>query len=971
VKDFLSILEGKTTEFGNHYRKYLQIVKMNIAHLIQRLEENKKRDLVHIIHPAYDFASELRIITDTGSDLHDKVSLMGTFFALQFLHFNRQAIDLLRMDILSADADKTPVYKKFMRSVGNNFRMFTADFICELMNLFIDKNTCPDFVILGVGTKADQDDIDVGIVDDGTGDRKCLNRAIARITQEMVRFASSFHFHLSEHIGDNYYSATIAEYKKALAHGIKDYVIINEMLSAAPIVGSQHIFERFKNEVTDRYFYHAGGDNKYHEGYLRGIVGEVMSLLEKPVSSSYIHLKDDGLRLTKNIICALKTIHDIHAVNAWDIIDELKQKNARRYHEYCALERSLTFFEIFRYLYQQFVSQNEEIVLDDIALRHIRRIAYALGYTDIGQCHAEQHILVHYYEHIQNVRNLVPHLIDDIRAHFMNTSAFTHIFAPDHTGNIAEDFIAQFKFFLGTSFWDDIFDALNVPHTLKKFAADVDALSPARRRTMIRKYLDLLKYDTYTLLNLLVLLGSHKNSVNIFKDINDFLIEHADEIPDFVRNLAYVAHRFPHLLNRYFALNTDTGLDMYSRLFTTYRYEKDIAQMILRLERMVQLHRDCSMFFKRYYMRSFNRYPNALTLIENPERLKELSDGIYSDIESVRSFQEKKEQLGDFYDFEVTRVGLKTLNGISVEETNAEFTEFSDLYVNILFDICRREIDALYPKRIITDDLLAIFSAGGHAREQAFDDDYDIIVLLNTDNSEILEYSNKIISRMNREIIKRGTIPHHRFADIVGRFVVLLGELEHLLADDRKDIFVEKSQILGARLTIGSHRFEQEFHDRIVQRFIFDQKDEYVAQMIEEIASRHMATDESMMDVDNNIKECAGGLRNIEMMMLIIKAKFEITTPVNAELFMTVADTYPELRDDVLKLAQSCKFLKHLRDIYRLTIGATDIIVPDALHVPARIMGYDNNLALYDRFIEVNNVTKAKLIQLIHRVQSM
>jgi hypothetical protein len=971
MKDFLSILEDRTKEFGNHYRKYLQVVNMNMAHLIQRLEENKKRDLVHIIHPAYDFAGELHIIAETGSDLHDKIRLMGTFFALQFLHFNRQALDLLRMDILSADADKTPVYKKFMRSAGNNFRMFTSHFIHELMNMLIDVKTCPDFVILGVGTKADQDDIDVGIVDDGVGDRRCLNRAIARLTQEMVRFASSFHFHLSEHIGDNYYSATIEEYKKTLAHGIKDYVIINEMLSAAPIAGSQHIFERFKTEITDRYFYHSGGDNKYHEGYLRGIVGEVTSLLEKPISPSSINLKDDGLRLTKNIICALKTIHAIHAVNAWDIIDELKQKNAGRLHEYCVLERSLTFFEIFRYLYQQFITQNEEIVLDDNALRNIRRIAHALGYTNIGQCHAEQHLLVHYYEHIQNVRNIVPHLVDDIRAHFMRTSAFTYIFDPGHRGNMAEDFIAQFKFFQGTSFWDDIFDALSASHTMKRFVNDLDALSRSRRKNMIREYFDLLKYDIYTLLNLLVLLGSHENGMSIFRDINDFLIKHADEIPDFVRNLAYVANRFPHLLIKYFALNDEAGLNMYSRLFTTYKYEKDIAQMILRLEHMIQLHRDCSIFFKRYFMRSFDRYPNAITLIENPERLKEFSHGIYSDIESVRSFREKKGKLGDFYDFELTRVGLKTLDGISVEKTNAEFTEFSDLYVNILFDICRREIDAQYSKRIITDDLLAIFSAGGHAREQAFDDDYDMIVLLNTNNSEILEYSNKIISKMNREIIKRGTIPHHRFADIVGRFVVLLGELELLLSEKRTDIFIEKSQILGARLTIGSHRFEKEFHERVVQRFIFDRKDEYVAQMIEEITSRHKATDESVMSVENNIKECTGGLRDIEMMMLIIKAKFEITTPVNSELFMIIADNHRELRDDVLELAQACRFLKQLRDVYRLTIGATDIILLDALHIPAVVMGYGSNQALYEQFTKINSITKSTLTRLIHKVQSM
>ena len=221
------------------------------------------------------------------------------------------------------------------------------------------------------------------------------------------------------------------------------------------------------------------------------------------------------------------------------------------------------------------------------------------------------------------------------------------------------------------------------------------------------------------------------------------------------------------------------------------------------------------------------------------------------------------------------------------------------------------------------------------------------------------------------EIIKRGTIPHHRFADIVGRYVVLLSELEQFLSEERPDIFIEKSQILGARLTIGSHRFEQEFNERVVRRFIFDQKEKYITQMIGEMTSRQKATGESVMAVEHNIKECAGGLRDIEMMMLIIKATFDITTPVNAELFMTIAENHKELRTDILTLLQNCRFLKRLRDVYRLTIGATDIILPDALHIPAGIMRFASNQELYDRFLEVNESTRSTLITLINKVKTI
>ncbi|GAH04571.1 unnamed protein product, partial [marine sediment metagenome] len=286
--------------------------------------------------------------------------------------------------------------------------------------------------------KADQDDIDVGIIDDGTKDRERFNRAIASISQEMLKFAISFHFHLSEHIGCQHYSASIDEYKKVLKHEIRDFVIINEMLSGAIIIGSEKIFEKYQKEIIDRYFYHPQGDNRYNEGYLRGILGEVSSLLARPISSTYISFKEDALRVIKSIISAKKTVFNIEKVNCWDIIDDLKTRDTKMYHEYNALERSLTFFEIFRYIYQLFVTQDEEVILEDASLKNIRRVARVLGYSDIGKCRAEEYLLMHYYEHIQNIRSIVPVLLNDIKRHLESNSIFVPMFKLGYQGNIAQ-----------------------------------------------------------------------------------------------------------------------------------------------------------------------------------------------------------------------------------------------------------------------------------------------------------------------------------------------------------------------------------------------------------------------------------------------------------------------------------------------------------------------------------------------------
>jgi hypothetical protein len=968
MEEFTKKVFDRTHEFGNHYRKYRQAVDKHLDKLITRLEAHKRRDAVHILHTSYDFAHELRIVSHIAQNIEEKLHFIGTYFALHFLLHNRYAVDQLRMDVLASHVDRLSIYRKFMLSIGNNFRMLTANYIKELLDIFVDKKDSPEFVILGVGTKSDQDDIDVGIIDDGNGDRMKFNRAIARISQEMLKFAITFHFHLSEHIGDNFYSASINEFKKVLKNEIKDFVIINEMLSAAVINGSEQLFNKYRKEIIDRYFYHKDGDNLYHEGYLRGIIGEVYSLLARPISERCIDFKEDGLRAIKSIICAQKTVYNIDQVNAWMIIEQLKKVDTRNNENYNALERSLTFFEIFRYLYQLYVTQDETIMIDDNSLQNIRRVAKILGYRDMGRSRAEEHILVHYYEHVQNIRAIIPLIIDDMKKHLRLTSRFLPMLRPDYRGNIARDFINEFKFFRGTSFWHDILDHFKNEDFVKRFVTALNDLPEPQCKAIIRQYFGLFQHDLYSLIYLMTILGKHKSSYFIFEELNTHFLKNAGSVHGIIRNLAYVFNNFPALVNRYLALNNENALNSYLKIFEKKIFEKDIAEIINNLASLIGIHLSSSQFFKRFIMRILDKYPDSIRLLETPEQLQEFANGIYSDINSMPTFAACKEKLGDYYDCEVMRVGIKTLSGAPVEETNVEFTEFSDRYMLTLFDLCRHDVDLGYDRRIITDDLLAVFAAGGHAREQAFDDDYDIIVLLNSKDPDIFNYCNKIISKMNSEIIKRGTIPHHRFSDYFGQFVILLDDVEELLTQERDDIFIEESQMLGARLVIGSHRFEQEFQRRIVKPYIFDRKNRYIRQMTDEIMSRHSATDEKIMEIERDIKEGIGGLRDIEMVLLILKAKYEIMKPVNSQLLDYIARHNTVLCNDIQRLSKAFSFLKILRDTYRITAGASDIIVTRALNGARQVMGYQTNIELYKAFQKTKNDVKNTIASILTKI---
>lgn len=968
MKDFLTILTEKTKEFGNHYRKHLQVVKKYYEPLLDKIEIHKKREIVHFLHLTNNFRVELDAIAGVADTEEETLNFIGTYFALHLLWMNRHLIDMLRMELFSQESNRLDIYKQFMREAGNQFRSLTAVYIEKLLKIFLDKNKMPQYVIMGVGTKSDQDDIDVGIVDEGLENREALNSAIARVAREMLKYATSFHFHLSEHIGTQHYSASIDEYRQVLSRELRDFVIINEMLSAAVIVGDLSLFEKFQKEVITRYFYTPDGDNKYHEGYLRGIIGEVRALLTKPISKSHLNFKEDGLRSIKSIISAKKTVFNIWKVNAWDIIDELRKIDIKRKDEYDALERSLTFIEIFRYLYQLFVTQDEEIILEAATLKNIRKIANILGYIDIGQCKAEEHLLVHYYEHIQNLRRVIPLLVDDLKCHLKKSSIFTPLFEPDYQGNLVHDFIANLKFFRGTSFWDDILDKFTSNRVLDRFITDFKKLPLSEQQNIVCEYIDWLKYDLYTLLTFILMLGENKSCNEIYKGLNNQFLKSINYIPDVVHNIAFVFSRYPGYVNRLLSLENTENLNYYLKILEEKIYEDEIASIVENLKNLVIIYLKASHYLKRYFVKITRKYPECIDFLKNLESLREFAEGIYSDISSMKTYCAKKEKLGDYYDFELVRVSLSTLNGESPQITNTEFIEFSDQFIRTLYDICREETDAEFNKRIITEDVLAIFAAGGHAREEAFDDDYDLFVLLNSEDPELLAYSNKVISKMNAEIIKSGTIPHHRFADYFGRYVLTLKEIEQFLNEDRSDIFIEQSQILGARLIAGSHRFEKDFLKMIIHPQIFKKKELYIQQMINEIKSRH-PTEKEFIDSGINIKECAGGLRDIEMVMLILKAYLEITEPVNSKLFDIFSTKMPQFQNEFKKLMEGFNFLKNIRDIYRLTIGATDFILCKELKQIGLIMGFLDETELYTKFSRVLNEVREIIEKIIDTIQ--
>ena len=170
-------------------------------------------------------------------------------------------------------------------------------------------------------------------------------------------------------MGVQSFSASIPEFTKLLRSEIQDFIIITEMLGARHIVGSKTLFREFTSQVTDRYYYDPGGDNRYHEGYLRGMMGEIRGLLLRRLPGDSVHPKRDALRIIKGLLSAQKTVFGIKEVNAWRIIEELMIRDPDNRQVYTDLEDALSFIEVFRFLYQLLEVQEEEILLKEAGSR--------------------------------------------------------------------------------------------------------------------------------------------------------------------------------------------------------------------------------------------------------------------------------------------------------------------------------------------------------------------------------------------------------------------------------------------------------------------------------------------------------------------------------------------------------------------------------------------------------------------------
>ncbi len=955
VDRYLNRLKERVSKFGNHHHKYVRTIEKYLDPMVRSLENAGRIEDIHLWKGTSRLSQEMDVVLGVANTLEEKLTYLACYYSLQMLHLNLRSTDVLTLN-LTAGEDRVSAYKRFMLQTGAEFKMLTTTYMQKLLDLFFDYKPYPEFTMLSVGSLAHQDDIDVGVLDEGSPEREVLNLVIGKIRHEMFKWATELHFYLSERIGSQFYTSSIREYKEQLDKEAVDFVMITEMLNAVPILGSQRLFEQFEQEIIYRYHYLSHRDNKFHEAYLRGILGEIRSFLLLKINENRLNPKDDALRMISGIIYAGKTIFRIYRGNRWDILDALMRQDSRRKDIYIEIEKVLTFLEIFRHLFQLFIGLEEDIFLNDPATAsNMEIVAKTMGYRDVGAINAWDHLLIHYHENVEKAKTLISRLLQDVTEHVKSISIFSNMIKSawypepyrSYPGNLAIDFLKESRFFQGARFWDDVLEALKAEdsHVLENFIKDLRLLKPRHRQIVIEKYGKAARNAIYAMISFLLILIKNKHDLcieELCKQFNRSFLHNLAECDDRVLRLTKVFRQYPALINEYLHALCIELQQQFASLLDAELWEPEQQQSKQLLVKLCEIHYHTSHYFKRFFTRVVSQYPVYIQYLENASKLAQISKGILSYIDSLTTFEEKKKRLGDYHDLEFLRVGLEALQGVPIEKIDAEFTEFSDSYLQMLFDICKQAVDEKIGGSIPTRDLIAILTAGGYAREQAFDDDFDLIILLNEKDEAIRNYCNQIVVLMNSEIVKRGIMPHYRLADHFGGYITLVDDLEHYFSTQKDEAFIDKSQILGARMIVGSTNFQKQFEARIIQQHIFEKYDQYKDQMLKEMNARHHDK-QNIKSHNLNVKEGVGGLRDIEIMLLIYKARYRLKQPVNRKLMETICEVDTKHKDNLCRLNKNFNFLKQLRDLYRLTVFAGNELKIEYLEPAAKIMGYQNN----------------------------
>ena len=613
------------------------------------------------------------------------------------------------------------------------------------------------------------------------------------------------------------------------------------------------------------------------------------------------------------------------------------------------LEESYVFLDTFRHLAQLLIVEEEEVEVDGTAAReNLRRVACAMGYGDRGAVQAVDHLLVHYHEAVEGAHAVAPRLMEELARHLASITRSARWIrgaaAPDLARELAGDFAAADRSFRGVRFWDDVLEAFAEPggRLLREFRESWRRLPDVERRGLAEAYADWGRRAPFAIVTLLTLLARDERSPSPptpAPEMRAAFLERLGTRPEEVRALSRVFRSYPDLMNRFLLTLGDDALDRVRQVLAIPIGDPEVAAARDRFDALVAVHRGTSQYVKRVLARITVRHPATVLALGDAAALRTLALGRLAASETHTNPEEQKWLLGDYYDLSFLRTAMGTLQANPSEATRSSFLEITRTYLTNLFDLCLREVEREAARRLPDRDLLGIFLAGGNARGRPYDDDYDLLALIDSTDPEALRIAETAVVRMNREIARRGVVVQYRLGERLGRFVTPLTDLARMLDGLDDDLFVDRCQLLGSRMITGGRKIEEALLEKVLQPRVFKTAGRFAERVAREIRERREGFRPSP-DGSIHLKDIPGGLREIDLCVAATMARLEAWNAVEDDPFESLARHDPDHRPLYETLASACRFLVAVRSVWRVCVAASDEIRKDHLALPASILGY-------------------------------
>lgn len=868
--------------------------------------------------------------------------LVGAYFAHHYLRTQAEASrELLRNAFL-----RDPEHR--IRTAHRTYETQEAtrrEWISALVELAL-ATAAPDlskkdYVAFNVGALVDHEDVDLAIVVKNEAARDALTRGFATVTKTFLRYASKLQLFLTEELDTPRVGATIEEYEALLRRPARSVVSVMQLLGSQYLCGNHSLSRELQERVISAY-YAGEGEPMVHEAFLRSVMAELRHYLLPSTKPGLLSPKREIYVPAKLATTAVRIVHGVHEARPPHALALLAKKDPELAETYRSLADAFSQNEVLRALLFLYVHPGDEFDLLDMDVEAAsRRVALLMGARESARRSAAGRLNQMYGEIRARALRAVATLSSKIDLHLSRVSTFRRLVErelPGEDKNLATRLLAALTRYKDSVFWDEVLDLLvgNVANG-QRFYEDLLALDDDTRAEVADGFITQMSDGAHALVDFLAFIANKDRDAG------------PEGAP---RELGLVFWRaFLGLLERDPAvrkavvrrLDTETKADALFRLAVAYapQHLAELADLIeaaddtLRTARVVRAIRSVmilahhrSRYVGRISARVLARTPQFLTRLGDSRRLKELAAEIRQEAALERVPHEQVELLGDALDVASLRGALVAVLEGAPAELDAELVGEVDKYVRELFKACFREVrqrSAMF-EHYRPGANIALFATGGYGRGEAFGSDFDYLAVVDEDERGLKKFFGKVLQRVAGAMTRRGLHPHNRFTGHFNAYVVSIPELVEYLESRNDETFIDEAEILEARFVLGDPMVAQAFNKQVRRRVTSENAEAFVSALLRELRERRDALPPTL-----NLKEGAGGLRELHLLWLAVRVVAQLPAPLGPEQMRAVAQALPNCRAHVRFLMVMHAELRRARDLHRLTVAFHDKVEPRAL----------------------------------------